>query len=100
MTINVEVAFAERKRQLLILVQVSESCTVRQAIQQSKILQQLPTVDLTNHKVGIFGKLCSLETLLQAGDRVEIYRALIKDPKINRLERAKKQTNRSENSPN
>jgi putative ubiquitin-RnfH superfamily antitoxin RatB of RatAB toxin-antitoxin module len=40
--------------------------------------------------VGIFGKLCDLNQLLKAGDRVEIYRALHNDPKEARRQRAAK----------
>ena len=43
---------------------------------------------MTVNKVGVFGKLASLETALRHMDRVEIYRALIADPKEVRRQRA------------
>ena len=62
--------------------------TAEQAIRQSKIIEQFPEIDLTVNKVGVFGKLASLETALRHMDRVEIYRALIADPKEVRRQRA------------
>ena len=56
--------------------------------QKSKIIEQFPEIDLTVNKVGVFGKLASLETALRHMDRVEIYRALIADPKEVRRQRA------------
>jgi hypothetical protein len=39
-----------------------------------------PQIDLTQQKVGIFGKLVKLDAPLQPGDRVEIYRPITCDP--------------------
>lgn len=89
--INIEVAFADENQQAIISLQVKPDCTVDEAIQQSHILQQFPKIDLTINKVGIFGKQVTLDTTLQMGDRVEIYRALLIDPKQARLLRARKQ---------
>ncbi len=62
--------------------------TVGEAIKESGILQQFPEIDLALNKVGIFGKLARIDTLLRDRDRVEIYRALIADPKEARRRRA------------
>ncbi len=53
----------------------------RDAIERSGILAQFPEIDLDTQKVGVFGKVLALETKLEDGDRVEIYRPLIADPK-------------------
>ncbi|MEZ5670954.1 MAG: RnfH family protein [Thiotrichaceae bacterium] len=55
--------------------------TIQQAIELSGILARFPDIDLTKNKVGIFSKTCSLDTMLREKDRVEIYRALLADPK-------------------
>ena len=47
--------------------------TALQALQASPLLGQYPDLDPAVHKIGIFGKPCSPDTQLQAGDRVEIY---------------------------
>lgn len=91
MAIQIEVTFANQQDQVVIPVTIPEPCCIETAIQASGILIQFPTIDLAKNKVGVFGKLCPLNTIIQAGDRIEIYRALIIDPKKNRRNRAEKQ---------
>jgi putative ubiquitin-RnfH superfamily antitoxin RatB of RatAB toxin-antitoxin module len=87
-TITVEVAHARPERQLILVVEVPAGATLEQAIQASGILEQFPDIDLAGSKVGVFGKLGKLGDTLQEGDRVEIYRPLIADPKEVRKQRA------------
>lgn len=86
--INVEVAYAGLAQQAVIVLQLAEGATAELAIQQSGLLQQYPEIDLTSHKIGIFSKIVSLQAILQEGDRVEIYRPLLIDPKQVRVQRA------------
>lgn len=88
----VEVAFATEKRQVIKELEVSEVCTVSDAILQSGIMTEFPEIDLTTAKVGVFSERASLEDVLKPDDRVEIYRPLKIDPKQARLLRAKKAT--------
>lgn len=88
-SIEVEVVFAAPEKQVLIKLQVKENSTVENAIHQSGILQQCPEINLEINKVGIFSKIVSLDTMLSAHDRVEIYRPLLVDPKQARKHRAK-----------
>lgn len=87
-TINVEVAYAEPERQLIIPVNVDLGTTIGGAIVQSGIMIEFPELDIENSKVGIFGKASTMVTVLKDGDRVEIYRPLIADPKEVRRQRA------------
>ncbi|MDT8452458.1 MAG: RnfH family protein [Gammaproteobacteria bacterium] len=87
-TINVEVAYAEPEKQLILPVNVDEGTTVGGAIVQSGIMMHFPDLDIENSKVGIFGKVTPMTTVLRDGDRVEIYRPLIADPKEVRRKRA------------
>jgi putative ubiquitin-RnfH superfamily antitoxin RatB of RatAB toxin-antitoxin module len=87
-TINVEVAYALPERQLIIPVNVDLGTTVGGALVQSGIMIEFPELDIENSKVGIFGKATAMETQLRDGDRVEIYRPLIADPKEVRRKRA------------
>lgn len=64
--------------------------TVEEAIRRSGIMDQCPEIDLAVNKVGIFGKAATLDAKLYPGDRVEIYRPLIADPKEARKKRAVK----------
>jgi putative ubiquitin-RnfH superfamily antitoxin RatB of RatAB toxin-antitoxin module len=88
--ILVEVAFALPHKQALLSVSVPVDATVQQAIQQSGVLRMFPEIDLTLHKVGIWSRTVRLTDSLKAGDRIEIYRPLIADPKDLRKRRADK----------
>lgn len=88
--ILIEVAFALPQRQSLLSVSVPVDATVKSAIESSGILRMYPEIDLTQHKVGIWSRTVRLEDTLSAGDRIEIYRPLIADPKDMRKKRADK----------
>jgi putative ubiquitin-RnfH superfamily antitoxin RatB of RatAB toxin-antitoxin module len=75
-----EVTYALSQSQVLLEVRVPAGATVKAAILRSGILDRFD-IDLAVNKVGVFGKLCPLERVLQDGDRVEIYRPLVADPK-------------------
>lgn len=87
-SIRIEIAYAAATRQLLTPLQVSAGTTVQQAIELSGILTKFPEIDLAKNKVGIFGKVTTLSEELREGDRVEIYRPLLADPKKIRQQRA------------
>lgn len=89
--IRVEVAFARPDEQAILTVDVPSSATIAQAIERSGIMQRFPEIDLDENKVGIFGKAKALTDGLRVGDRIEIYRPLIADPKESRRQRAKAQ---------
>ena len=67
-----------------------EGSTLHEAIRQGGVLVAMPEIDLATCRVGVYGKLTTLDTVLQEGDRVEIYRPLIADPKESRRRRAQK----------
>lgn len=78
---NVGVCYAESDRQLWLRFEVPETSTVEQAIRSSGILQRFPEIDLSSQKVGVFGKLVKLDASLKEGDRIEIYRPIVADPR-------------------
>jgi putative ubiquitin-RnfH superfamily antitoxin RatB of RatAB toxin-antitoxin module len=86
--ITIEVAYAAARSQTILQLRVKRGTTVDEAIKQSGMLEQFPEIDLGLNKVGIFGKLARTDMLLRDRDRVEIYRALIADPKEARRRRA------------
>jgi len=86
--ITIEVAFAKPGEQFLEQVRVPEDTTVELAIRQSGVLERFPEIDLSSNKVGVFGKAAALKSTLHDGDRIEIYRPLIADPKEARKKRA------------
>ncbi len=85
---HVEVAYALPEQQVILGVEVPTGTTLEQAIHESGLLEQFPDIDLATAKLGIFGKLKKKDQVLRAGDRVEIYRPLIADPKEVRKQRA------------
>jgi putative ubiquitin-RnfH superfamily antitoxin RatB of RatAB toxin-antitoxin module len=88
--ITIEVVYAGVDRQLLRAVEVPADSTVQQALLISGFGKEFPELDLTLCPVGVFGKAVSLERTVEQGDRIEIYRPLLADPKeIRRLRAAK-----------
>ena len=91
---RVEVVYIDPNIEFIEKVDVSTHATVEQAVIASKLLERCTQVSLKKNTVGIFGKQVSLDTVLNHGDRIEVYRALIKDPmEARRLRAAKTNSN-------
>lgn len=86
--IKVEVAYARPGVQVIIPLEIAAGETVGHAIHASGVLERFPEIDLAHNRVAVFGKLSTLEHVLRAGDRAEILRPLIADPKQARRKRA------------
>ncbi|MDP3847220.1 MAG: RnfH family protein [Pseudomonas sp.] len=91
-SIGIEVAYALADRQKLLRLQVPCGTTARQAALASGMDAYFPGLDLSGCPLGIFGKALSQpqERVLLGGERVEIYRPLLADPKEVRKQRAEK----------
>jgi uncharacterized protein len=90
--INIEIIYALPEEQILLSQIVQSGVSVEQAIIESGILNRYPEIDLSVNKVGIFSKATQLNEILREGDRIEIYRPLIADPKEARKKKALKQS--------
>ncbi|MGH8283598.1 MAG: RnfH family protein [Gammaproteobacteria bacterium] len=88
-TVHVEVVYARPDVQSLVSLRLAAGVSVRKAIEKSGLLEKFPEIDITRNKMGIFGKPVPPDMPLREGDRVEIYRMLLKDPKEARRERAR-----------
>ncbi len=88
--LEVEVAYAKSEQQVIVSLEMPEGTTVQQALKASGLLERFPEIDADDLNVGIFGAVCKPEQLLKWGDRVEVYRPLIHDPKDARRQRATK----------
>ncbi|ASV56516.1 protein yfjF [Lelliottia jeotgali] len=88
--IAVEVAYAMPEKQYLQRVKLEEGATVEEAIRASGLLELRSDIDLAQNKVGIYSRPVKLSDVVNDGDRVEIYRPLIADPKELRRQRAEK----------
>ncbi len=86
--ITVQIAYAAEQHIHIKTVHIGEHDSVGNAISRSGILQCCPEIDLEKNRVGIFGRICSLDSIPTAGDRIEIYRPLALDPKEQRRIRA------------
>ncbi len=90
--IAVEVAYALATVQRLVSLRVPVGTSARQAAELSGLAAEFPELDLMSCPLGIFGKVVNAPStrVLEEGDRVEIYRPLIADPKEVRKQRAAK----------
>jgi len=95
--ITVEVACALPDKQKIVSLAVASGTTARQAVELSRIAGEFPDLAVESAPLGVFGQVLGTkglagaeEYVLQAGDRVEIYRPLLADPKEVRKQRAEK----------
>jgi len=86
--IRVEVVYAVRDAADAVSVQLPPGSTVRDACAASGMAARHPGMKMG--AFGIYGRRVSAETRLADGDRVEIYRELLIDPKERRRQRAAK----------
>lgn len=93
MDLEVQLVYAHPHKCHSYNLKVSRGETVRAVIESSGILKDCPEIDLSSNKVGVFSKLRELDDEVKNGDRIEIYRPLLLDPKQARRLRAEKQNN-------
>lgn len=93
---RIEVIYATPEEQELRVVQLAEGQTIKAAILASQVLDDFPEIDLETAVVGVFSQRKQLTDVLVDGDRVEIYRPLMADPKANRRAKADRQKERKE----
>ncbi|WP_422422666.1 RnfH family protein [Pseudomonas sp. GZD-222] len=89
---QVEVVYATAEQQWLLVVEVAPGTTLREAVRLSGIVGQVSGLDVEACPLGIFGKVVSepAKQVVEEGDRIEIYRPLLVDPKEVRKQRAAK----------
>lgn len=89
--ITVRVVFALPEKQYVKDLSLTAGASVQDAIDASGLVDKIEGLVSDPKMVGIFGAKVPLDQALQAGDRVEIYRPLIADPKEARRQRAVRQ---------
>lgn len=95
--LHIEVVYALPERQFVLPLVVESVTTVEQAIVQSGILALCKDIDLNINRVGIYSKAAKLSDGLQEGDRIEIYRELLAEPREIRRRRAAEQARKAKN---
>ena len=85
--IQSEIAYGTAQTQKLYRMAVKAACTARQAVLASPVANDFPDADVHAAPLGIFGKRVKDDTVLRDGDRIEVYRPLVADPKDARRKR-------------
>ena len=88
--INIEVVFALPTTATCLSIEVQPGCTAEQAVIQSGIIEKCPEIDANALTLGVWNRIVKANYELKDGDRIEIYRPLIADPKDARRKRAEK----------
>lgn len=98
--ISIEAAYATPEKQIIIPLTLVQGSTLYDAVIRSNIAAEFPEIEWDDLSLGVFGKLEKnpKDRVLIEGDRVEIYRPLIIDPKESRQARAEKARREKENS--
>lgn len=90
--LSVTVVYAPAARELReCVLEMDAGCTAGLAVQRSGLLQDVPHTVVDALMLGVWGRKVSGNHILQQGDRVELYRPLLVDPKVARRERFAKQ---------
>ena len=84
----IEVAYATPFKQRIVECEIELGTSLRDAVKASSILQHFPEIEIETCDLGVFGKVVAAQYALTDGDRIEIYRPLIADPKEIRPQRA------------
>lgn len=88
--VRVEVACATAESQRLLTLNVTPGTTLRQAVLISGIERDFPSIDMGEAPLGLYGRRIdnANERAVSDGDRIEVYRPLLADPKEARKRRA------------
>jgi putative ubiquitin-RnfH superfamily antitoxin RatB of RatAB toxin-antitoxin module len=98
--ITVEVVYALPERQTLIALAVAPGTTAGEAVTLSGVVTVHPELGEREPSIGIFGRVVGRDHVLDDGDRIEIYRPLVADPKTSRNERVARKRQGRENVRN
>ena len=79
--IKIELVFANEEKQRLLSLEVAHGTTAREAVVASDLVAEFPDFDFSIGPLGIWGKTIDDQQRLKEGDRLEVYRALLRDPR-------------------
>ena len=83
--IEIEVAYARGPdEQLLVVVQVPAGIPVREVLNRSGLADRFPEIDALQCPIGVFGRQVDADYVPKAGDRIEVYRPLKRNPRETR----------------
>jgi putative ubiquitin-RnfH superfamily antitoxin RatB of RatAB toxin-antitoxin module len=87
---RIEIVYAQPQHSIIKSLQLAQGSTIADALAGVASDQDFLGVDLANSAVGIFGRVARRDDELKDGDRIEIYRPLLEDPKLARRKRLNK----------
>lgn len=87
--IRVEIIYALPNQAWSVVLELPDGAIAAEAIVRSDVATRIPDFDISNLGYAIFGKTINAATVLRDGDRLELLRPLIADPKQARRLRAK-----------
>ena len=79
--VAIEVVFATASKQVLKSVDVRSGATAAEAVTASQLQTEFPEIEFAECKLGNWGHLIDASYVVSAGDRIEIYRELVSDPR-------------------
>jgi len=79
--IRVQVAYAQPGEQVVMALRVPPGTGPREALRRSGLADRYPAIDARTCPLGVFGQLVGDDYVLRAGDRLEVYRPLLNDPR-------------------
>ncbi len=94
-TVKVEVVFASPTRQEVVEIELPVNSTARQAVTESGLANLFTEVDFESAPIGVYGKIVPDDHILNAYDRVEVYRPLHQTPTDARRKRVKAASRKS-----
>jgi putative ubiquitin-RnfH superfamily antitoxin RatB of RatAB toxin-antitoxin module len=86
--IGIQIVDARPERSIVKSLRLAQGARIADALDAAATDADFGGVDLKNSPVGIFGRLAQKDQLLKDGDRIEIYRPLVQEPKLARRARA------------
>ena len=86
--ILIEIAYLTPENPWLKSLVITLGSTIHQALNQAQFFELFPALNPGNIEVGVFGIKKQLSDVLKPGDRIEIYRPLLCDPKQARRTRS------------
>ena len=86
---KVELVYVDADEEFIVSLDLALAATVADALEQSQLLEKIPSLKAVDYRLGIYAQEVSAETPFQAGDRIEVYRPLVLDPMEVRRQRAK-----------
>lgn len=85
---RIKVLYALPDIQCQVELELPALSTVTMAIERSGLLRRFPQIDLKTHAFGVLGRNVKPDFVLSDGQRLELYRPLVRDPKQARKQRA------------